>query len=78
MCDSWPFQLIRNKKLAVNSLKNNNTSKYFKMANKLVQQQLKNIIRSLSDQELEKVLCGFEIASNSKVEKSCRMISYKW
>ena len=48
------------------------------MANKLVQQQLKNIIRSLSDQELEKVLCGFEIASNSKVEKSCRMISYKW
>lgn len=48
------------------------------MSNKLVQQQLKNIIRSLSDQELEKVLSSFEAISNSQVEKSCRMISYKW
>lgn len=48
------------------------------MANKLVQQQLKNIIRSLSDRELEKVLLNFENVSSTKLERSCKMISYKW
>ncbi len=48
------------------------------MANKLVHQQLKNIIRSLSDRELEKVLLNFENVSSAKIERSCKMVSYKW
>ena len=48
------------------------------MANKLLQQQLKNIIRSLLDEELETVFNKYEALSGTKFEKSCRAVSYKW
>ena len=48
------------------------------MSNKLIQQHLKNTIRSLNDQELIKVLTNFEANSSKKLEKTTRIISYKW
>ena len=41
-------------------------------------QQLKNTIRSITDQEIDKFLTAFETLSGSKIEKLCKMISYKW
>ena len=48
------------------------------MASKLVHQQLKNTIRSITDQEIEKFLTVYETLSGFKIEKQCKMISYKW
>ena len=48
------------------------------MTSKLVHQQLKNTIRSITDQEIDKVLTTYEILSGIKIEKVCKMISYKW
>ena len=48
------------------------------MSNKLHCQQLKNIIRSLKDAELEEMLAAYEQIAKMHLEKTCRMISYKW
>lgn len=48
------------------------------MTNKLLCQQLKNIIRSLQDQELEQTLKVYEQISKLRFERACRMVSYKW
>ena len=48
------------------------------MTSKLVHQQLKNTIRSITDQEIDKVLTTYETLSGIKIEKLCKMISYKW
>ncbi len=48
------------------------------MANKLVQQQLKNVLRGLNDTDIEKILSTYEILSNTQINKNCRMVSYKW
>jgi len=47
------------------------------MANKLVQQQLKNVLRGLNDTDIEKILSTYEILSNTQINKNCRMVSYK-
>jgi len=47
------------------------------MANKLVQQQLKNVLRGLNDNDIEKILSTYEILSNTQINKNCRMVSYK-
>ena len=48
------------------------------MSNKLIQQQLKSTLRSFNDQDLEKSLKHFELYSEKKVDKTTKMVSYKW
>ena len=48
------------------------------MSSKLMHQQLKNTVRSITDQEIDKFLLTFETLSGFKIEKLCKMISYKW
>ena len=48
------------------------------MSNKLLHQQLKNIIRSLQNEELEQTLRIYEQLANLQLEKLCRVVSYKW
>ena len=48
------------------------------MSNKLIQQHLKNTVRLLNDPELIKVLNIFENNSYKKLEKTTRIVSYKW
>jgi len=48
-----------------------------KMTNKLVLQQLKSVLRGLNDHDIEKLLSNYEFVSNIKIDKTCRMVSYK-
>eukprot|EP01017_Pseudomicrothorax_dubius_P031091 TRINITY_DN3934_c0_g1_i3.p1 TRINITY_DN3934_c0_g1~~TRINITY_DN3934_c0_g1_i3.p1 ORF type:complete len:505 (-),score=80.56 TRINITY_DN3934_c0_g1_i3:406-1920(-) len=47
------------------------------MANKLLQQQIRNILRSLQTEELNRLLTNYMSVSKTYIEKSVRMISYK-
>ena len=48
------------------------------MSNKLLKQQLKNILNSLNKNDLEKVFQTFENISKKSLEKITRTVSYKW